>query len=108
MLISLLQQIDSLVLARSAEMAEKDPNGLILTAVSVAIVFLVLLCLIIAYRLIGAAVKGKDKTTSQEAVCSKNNTPTEKEAAAIAIALNRYMNEEQHDKESYIITIKRR
>lgn len=34
--------------------------------------------------------------------------PTPEEAAAIAIALDRYFDETAHDYESYIITIKRR
>ncbi len=89
-------------------MTEKDPDGLILTSVAVMIVFFVLLCLTVAYRLIGLGSKTKLQKSAEKHVSDKSTTPTEKEAAAIAIALERYMKEEQHDKESYIITIKRR
>ena len=36
------------------------------------------------------------------------SNPSEEEAAAIAMALHRYMNDTVHDTESYIITIKRK
>jgi Na+-transporting methylmalonyl-CoA/oxaloacetate decarboxylase gamma subunit len=128
--ISTILQTSPEVMAKSAEMAEKDPHGAIITLVSVSVVFVALIVLYFSYSLIGRLSNGgfdikkafscrKDKTSD-----SGKGVPTEEEAAAIALALDQelngetyaaiamalhqYMNETVHDMESYIITIKRK
>ena len=121
-------QTSANVLQKSAEMAEKDPHGLIITLVSVSVVFCALIVLFFAYSFIGKLSSGtillpkrkkKDITKSV-----KGGQPSEEEAAAIALALDQelngetyaaigmalhqYLNDTVHDIESYIITIKRK
>lgn len=121
-------QTSANVLQKSAEMAEKDPHGLIITLVSVSVVFCALVVLYFAYSFIGKLSSGsislpkrkkKDVTKSV-----KGGQPSEEEAAAIALALDQelngetyaaigmalhqYLNDTVHDIESYIITIKRK
>lgn len=130
--ISLLQVSESVVV-KSAEMADKDPHGLIITAVSVSVVFAALVILYFAYTLVGKAVNnstGWKKLLKPAA--SKNGAkpsdgkqaPSEEVAAAIALALDQelngevyaaigmamhqYLNDTVHDNESYIITIRRK
>ena len=123
--IMLLQASES-ILRKSAEMAEKDPHGTIITLVSVSVVFCSLIILFFAYSFIGKLASGqltmprfKPKGTGKSA-----KAPSQEEAAAIAMALDqelngetyaaigmalhRYMNDTVHDMESYIITIKRK
>lgn len=80
-----------------------DPHGIIMTVVSVSVVFAALLCLYLAYALIGRIVNYR---AGQEE--KKEDTPTAEEAAAIGMALHMYFDETVHDQESYRITIKRR
>lgn len=103
MLTTMLSPANSLTMAQNAEMATKVPDGLLLTLTSITIVFIVIVCLILAYSLVGKFFNRKKQVT--DAV--RNDGPTEKEIAAITMALNLYLNEEQHDEESYVITIKR-
>jgi Na+-transporting methylmalonyl-CoA/oxaloacetate decarboxylase gamma subunit len=103
MLTLLLPQVDSLTMAHSADMATKDPHGILLTLTSVTIVFLVIVSLIFAYSLIGKLLNRQSRPDKEE----RKNGPSEKEAAAIALALELHMKKEQHDDESYVITIKR-
>lgn len=128
-MIMLLQASES-VIRKSAEMAEKDPHGAIITIVSVSVVFCSLIILYFAYTFIGRLSSGglrinlpkrKDKTASK---ARKSGMPTDEEAAAIALALDQelngeayaaigmalhqYFNDTIHDNESYLITIKRR
>ena len=56
--ISLLQVSESVVV-KSAEMAEKDPHGLIITAVSVSVVFAALIILYFAYTFVGKVVNNR-------------------------------------------------
>lgn len=116
-------QVSENVLRKSADMAVKDPHGLIITLVSVAVVFTALIALYLAYSMIGKAVNGRFslKKTRRTA---KSGVPSAEEAAAIAMALDQeldgetyaaiglamhqYLNDTVHDSESYIITIKRR
>ena len=90
--------------APGAESASTVPNAFILTLISVTIVFSALICLIYIYSLIGKVANMPVKRNRRQ----KDNGPTEKEAAAIAIALEMYIKEEMHDEESYVITIKRK
>lgn len=122
----ILLEVAGNVAQKSAEMAEKDPHGLIITLVSVSVVFIALIILYFAYTLIGKAVNGKISMKSSEK-SSRNASsykPSDKEAAAIAMALDhelngetyaaigmalhQYLNDTVHDNESYIITIKRK
>lgn len=103
----------------SASLQVSDPHGLIITLVSIAVVFTALVVLYFAYTMIGKIVNEKfvlRKRTGKK--------PSEEEAAAIAMALDQelngevyaaigmalhqYMNDTVHDTESYIITIKRK
>lgn len=119
-------QVSQSVIEKSAEMADKDPHGVIITLVSVSVVFIALILLYYAYTLVGKVVNGglKLKTPAHKTVCKTSVTPSAEESAAIAlaldqemngetyaaigIALHQYMNDTVHDMESYIITIKRK
>ena len=123
----ILLQVSENVVRKSAEMADRDPHGLIITIVSVAVVFTALIVLYFAYTFIGKAV---NSTFSWKSIfhCRKKSpakgSPSEEEAAAIAmaldqelngetyaaigLALHQYLNDTVHDNESYIITIKRK
>ena len=67
--------------------------------------FLALICLTYTYSIIGKIANMSFRRQKKQ---KDSDKPGEKEAAAIAIALNMYMNEEMHDEESYVITIKRK
>lgn len=121
----MLLQASESVLVKSAEMAEKDPHGAIITIVSVSVVFCALIILFFAYTFIGKLASGQWKLPERKpkAAASKGG-PSPEEAAAIALALDQemngevyaaigmalhqYLNDTVHDMESYIITIKRR
>ena len=116
-------QVSENVVRKSADMAVKDPHGVTITLVSVAVVFLALVVLYFAYAMIGKAVNGKF-VWRKSGDTAKSGTPSAEEAAAIALALeqelngetyaaigmalHQYFNDTVHDSESYIITIKRR
>ena len=120
-------QTSASVLQKSAEMADKDPHGVIITLVSVSVVFAALIILYFAYTFIGYLSSGKlklRKNKKQRLPSAKSGVPTSEEAAAIAmaldrelngetyaaigLALHRYLQDTVHDNESYIITIKRK
>lgn len=122
----LLQASESVIL-KSAEMAERDPHGVIITIVSVSVVFCSLIILYYAYTFIGKILSGELKLTlpkRRRKTADKSGQPEEEVAAAIALALDQelngetyaaigmalhqYLNDTVHDNESYIITIKRR
>ena len=114
------------VIIQSAEMAEKDPHGAIITLVSVSVVFVALIVLYFAYTLIGKLASGeiKFKMPEKKKVKEIKGAPDGEIAAAIAMALDQemngevyaaismalhqYLNDTVHDNESYIITIKRK
>ncbi len=90
-----LLQMPEHVAMQSDMLAEIDPHGIILSTTSILMVFLSLLILFIAYLLIGKCVK---KIETREKNCPKaahHNTKTDG-------------NDSIHDKESYIITIRRK
>lgn len=124
----MLLQTSEKVLAKSAEMMEKDPHGAIITLVSVTVVFTALLILWGAYSFIGKLSSGqiklperKKKAPVVKPIVGKTDDEV---AAAIALALDQemngevyaaigtalhlYMNDTVHDLESYVITIKRK
>ncbi len=123
-----LLQVSENVVRKSAEMAARDPHGLIITLVSVAVVFVALVILYFAYTFIGKAINGKIDFRRCFRSCRKasasDKCPSDEEAAAIALALDQelngeayaaiamamhqYLNDTVHDTESYIITIKRK
>ena len=123
-----LLQVSENVVRKSAEMAARDPHGLIITLVSVAVVFSALVILYFAYTFIGKAINGKINFRRCFRSCRKASSsdkcPSDEEAAAIALALDQelngeayaaiamamhqYLNDTVHDTESYIITIKRK
>ena len=109
MIAFMAMQFTQSIASRSAEVAANDPYGIIITVVSVSVVFAVLFLLYIAYLLIG-------KLASKESVYSKRKKggrPQNEESdhevqAAISMALHQYLSENLHDDESYVITIKRK
>ena len=127
-----LLQVSEQVAIKSAEMAAKDPHGIIITAVSVSVVFFALIILYVAYTFIGKLTSGQIKMPQiklpsfrkKSAAKTESVHPTPEEMAAIALALeskrsgevyaaiglalHQHMNEKVHDNESYVITIKRR
>lgn len=123
-----LLQVSESVIAKSAEMAEKDPHGTIITLVSVCVVFVALVILYFAYTFIGKMTSGQISLPSlkrrSKVAESSADAPSEEVAAAIALALDQemngevyaaismamhqYLNDTVHDMESYIITIRRK
>ena len=91
------------VLSKSADIAQKDPHGFNITAVSILVVFSSLIILYFAYKFIGIVV---NKTCSRSS--RKSSSIDEETAAAISMALEQHLAANVHDKESYIITIKRK
>ena len=123
----MLLQVSESVIRKSAEMAEKDPHGAIITLVSVTVVFVALIILYFAYTFIGKLSSGEIKLKMPEKKAAPKPAkggPTPEEAASIALALDQemngevyaaigmalhqYLNDTVHDMESYIITIKRK
>ena len=123
----MLLQASESVIQKSAEMAERDPHGVIITIVSVSVVFCSLIILYYAYTFIGKILSGELKLTlpkRRRKTADKSGQPEEEVAAAIALALDQelngetyaaigmalhqYLNDTVQDNESYIITIKRR
>ena len=124
----MLLQTSEKVLAKSAEMMDKDPHGAIITLVSVSVVFFALLILWGAYSFIGKLSSGQIKFPQRkkktQVVKPAVGKPDDEVAAAIALALDQemngevyaaigtalhlYMNDTVHDLESYVITIKRK
>ena len=125
-----LLQVSDNVLLKSAEMAEKDPHGSIITLVSIGVVFMALIILYIAYSMIGKIISGhinipsiirKAKTST---ILAKRPKQADEVAVAIAMALDKelngetyaaislamhqYLNDTVHDIESYVITIRRK
>ena len=102
-------------------MAERDPHGVIITIVSVSVVFCSLIILYYAYTFIGKILSGELKLTlpkRRRKTADKSGQPEEEVAAAIALALDQelngetyaaigmalhqYLNDTVHDNESYI------
>ncbi|MBE6232460.1 MAG: hypothetical protein E7117_08885 [Bacteroidales bacterium] len=122
----MLLQVSENVIRKSADMAMKDPHGLIITLVSVSVVFVALVILYYAYSFVGKIVNGESnpKKNVRKTRTGKSGVPTAEEVAAIALALDQtingetyaavglalhqYLNDTVHDMESYIITIKRK
>ena len=90
---------------KSEEMAVNDPHGIIITIVSVSVVFASLIILYFAYSLIGKISNWKAADTEDTKISAEEPSP--EVAAAISMALHEYVNENSHDRESYVITIKR-
>lgn len=123
---SMILQVSESVIVKSAEMAEKDPHGAIITLVSVSVVFVALIVLYFAYTFIGKLSSGgiKFRMPKKEKAAMTKGAPEGEIAAAIALALDQemngevyaaismaihqYLNDTVHDNESYIITIKRK
>jgi len=120
-------QVSENVIRKSADMAVKDPHGIIITIVSVAVVFIALVILYFAYTFVGKVVGGKFSIKGifrRRKKPADRSVPSPEEAAAIALALDQelggetyaaiglalhqYLNDTVHDMESYIITIKRK
>ena len=96
------------VAQKAAHMTEIDPHGTTLTIVCVVVVFAALLILDIAYSISGAIFKRKRENQKALRPAHPDNAVIdEDEAAAIAVALDAFIGEEEcHDTESGIITIK--
>ena len=110
------------VASKAARMAEQDPGGWIMTLVAVCVVFLTLFLLQYCYRFVGW-ISTREKSAGSASSSKKAGTDDEVAAAiatalsmessgeiqaAIGLALDRWFSESIHDKESYIITIKRK
>ncbi len=126
----MLLQFSEHVAAKSADMAAKDPHGVIITIVSVSMVFIALIILYFAYTFIGNLSSGKwslkkvlpekkpvvtarSEEGMSDEVAAAIAMALDKEFgsetyAAIGMALHQYFNDTVHDFESYIITIKRK
>ena len=123
---SMILQVSESVIVKSAEMAEKDPHGAIITLVSVSVVFVALIILYFAYSFIGKLSSGEikfripkkhkkamGKGAQEDEVAAAIALALDQEMngevyAAISLALHQYLNDTVHDNESYIITIKRK
>lgn len=108
--------------AGSDKMAQTDPHGWILTAISVGVVFTALIVLFFVYKFIGNASSGKYSRKSKGSAATA--TPDAETAAAIALALSYetgadgataaaialalhlHCDSGVHDRESGIITIR--
>lgn len=105
---------------KSAHMAQVDPHGWVVTLIAVGVVFLSLLVLFGAYSLIGALCNPSQVSKQfvrklrrrlarrTRAAGEGDGTSDPEVAAAIALALHLYEEENAHDEESYILTIKRK
>lgn len=100
-------QVSEIVLRKSAEIAQSDPHGIIITVVSVLVVFGVLAILYCAYRLTGLIVNNEYVLRKTGAISDAEEETDEEVEAAITTALHLYLDENSHDNESNIITIKR-
>lgn len=92
-----LLQSSGEVIDKSAEMAENDPHGVIITVVSVTVVFASLIILYFAYTLIGKIASSKIVQSNE--VSSGEELKPEENISAV--------DDTAHDKESYVITINR-
>ena len=77
------------ILEKSAQMAERDPHGLIITMLAICVIFVVLMALYLAYLLIGKLASRFDES---KVPSNTDITPQQQD-------------EDAHDQESYIITI---
>jgi flagellar basal body-associated protein FliL len=106
---------------KSQKMAREDPYGLILTVVSIMVVFSALIILWFLYGTSGDIFQGKHKRKKRMSGKNGNENSSEIAAAismaldaecngevyaAIAMALDKYQENTVHDMESYVITIK--
>ena len=103
-----LLQISESVIQKSAEMAATDPHGIIITVVSVLVVFASLAILHISYYLIGKVVNWHLQWMERRQENAEQQQDDPEVNAAIATAMHLYLNENAHDEESYVITIKRK
>jgi len=104
--------------AKAQHLNEVDPHGFIITIVSVSVVFSALILLYCAYTMVGKISTGgfklpkksgnSDEIAAAIALALEMDGGSDEEQAAIALALHRYLNDQIHDTESYIITIKRK
>lgn len=108
--------------SNSEIMKEKDPHGLVLTLISVMVVFFSLFILSKIFRYVGKlSLKSEEKKNKgPKPVKGKEVTPETAAAigmalqqefgaevyAAIAMAMGSYLSEYAHDSESYVLTIK--
>lgn len=82
---------------------QNDPHGLILTLIAVGTVFTCLIVLFVVYTLLGKYfTRGAKKTQTKTVAVPESNSADEQTAAAIAIALQLYIQE--HSK-PMVITI---
>lgn len=93
----------SAVQSGMSDLLTNDPYGFIITGVSVLVVFVVLAILYLAYTIIGLiAVRCRKGTPAA------SQKVDEEVATAIGLAIHKYLEDTVHDKESYIITIRRK
>ena len=88
--------------------SEQDPYGIGMTAIGMGVVFLSLLLLYLAFanvtRLLTYNIKRKQMKKSEAEAVTKEAELTGEINAAIAMALNLYL-QEMHDEESTVLTI---
>jgi len=81
---------------------------MVLALISICVVFLSLFVLYVGYEVIGYFFSGKFAALWSKTFCKSKKQEDLEVEAAIATALDLYMNETVHDDESYIITIRRK
>lgn len=104
-----------LVSEASQAMAEKDPHGWILTIVSITVVFTALALLWLIFGLfftpkrrhITKYFHRKNEEKVEPVVVEAVPDASGEVYAAIATALDAYLSDSVHDRESYVITIRR-
>lgn len=92
---------------RAAHMLESDPHGYMLALVSVCFVFSVLLILFFIYGISGEFFIRREVKAAREEAASREKRHADEAltAAAVALAVQMYLEQDSHDIESGIITI---
>lgn len=93
------------VAQKAAHIAEVDPHGFTLTLVSVSVVFGSLFLLFIAYTITGRIFTGKSLIFKLVDKCRRHRGNDADQAAAIAVALDMYMNGGKDDEEAAAIAL---
>jgi hypothetical protein len=102
--------------SRSHKMAREDPYGWILTLVSVSVVFFSLTILWLLFNMLFQPKEKKIRKRSDKSGLTPEATAAismalnmelgDEKYAAIALAIDRYLHETIHDRESFVLTIK--
>lgn len=88
---------------RAESIKETDPHGWTLTVTCVTVVFAALIILFMIYNMLGKIFTGGLRITSKK---KESGITDPEEAAAIAMAIHMYFNENTHDQESFALTMR--